>query len=260
MAHRHSQVSKLAQNAASVQAQTTESASQIPQHYATFKVELLLDEDNNVQTTNVIYDQDKTKQDHWDGWVEPKIMNFFVRSAGLHRPLPGLSAPPESISSLESAELSEAATPPARSPAIPVEEQHPHSKPKDALNGVLIVGDLTTTQLKSDMPQYLLPANEAFLVRLLLGLSEVRTSPSRQLHCEVSIWARDLGTGARQVVGQEQTRFVPADHVPCRVECRIPSPGTYRLEAVITLALAPGALSPRSNLMAWLESGLLVIY
>ncbi len=259
MAHRHSQVTKLAQEAVSDQTEATEAVNQIPQNCATFKVELLLDEDHNVRTTRVTYDQDKTKEDHWDGWIEPKLLNFFVRSAGLHRPLPGPGSSPEPMSPHASPVSSEAVTPPVLATEGVTPEALSHSKVKGGLSGRLAVSGITTMPVSSDVPRSMAPANEAFRVRLLLDLSEVRTSPSRALHCAVTIWARNLETGARQIVGEGRSKFMPIDQVPCTLECKIPSEGAYRLEALVTVMPA-STIHSRSTVMAWLESGLLVIY
>jgi hypothetical protein len=229
------------------------------QHYATFKVELLLDQDNNVRRTRVTHVQNDS-EDGWAGWAEPRLVEFFVRNAGLHIPLPEPISSLEAVPPLESLPLSEATLPLARSPKARAAERLPHAKLKSELSGVLRVSRLATVQLRTDAPPYVAHVNEAFHVRLLLDFSEVKTTPSISLDCVITIWAKRLGTGARQIVGEGRSTFMPLAEVPCTVESVIPLQGTYRLEALVTLTPASTIPSPHSTLRAWLEGGLLQVY
>ncbi len=250
MAHRRSQAGQAREPAqrTAANAQTNPVLVEPPgPRTTTFAVELLLDEDNNVQRTRVVHVEDQTEET-WNGWVEPRLVNFFVRYAGLHRPLP------EPLSPADTETL------PGESPEMLRGEHVIPTKHKSALTGVLRVSELATTPLHSNAPQPLAGANQPFHTRVLLDLTEVHTSPARTLQCTATVWARNLGTGARQVVGQGRSTFKHSDHVPCAVDCTIRSPGTYRLEAVVTLAPASSAAVAGATLMAWLESGLLVVY
>src|SRR5205823_4327463 len=55
------------------------------QHYATFAVELLLDENNHVNRTRVMHVQ-SGDEDLYLGWREPRLIEFLVQHAGLNSP------------------------------------------------------------------------------------------------------------------------------------------------------------------------------
>jgi hypothetical protein len=57
------------------------------QHYATFTVELLLDEDNNVRRTRVVHIQSEDEVP-WSGWDERRMVEFIVQHAALRLPSP----------------------------------------------------------------------------------------------------------------------------------------------------------------------------
>ena len=236
-----------------------EGRSEIHEHRVAFTVELLLDEDNNVLQTHIRHHQEDVEET-WNGWVEPRFVNFFVRYAGLHRPLPEIHSPIESIHALEAPRFSETSSSPVGPPETRIVERFPHSKLKRVLSGVVIVKGLSTVRLDSDVPQPVVRANETFKVQLHLDLSRVKTSPSRPLDCNVTIWARELGTGARQIAGEWQSKLMPIGQIPCIVESKISLPGPYRLEGVATLTLSASTPAPDSTLWAWFESGLLQVY
>src|SRR5258706_4517817 len=55
------------------------------QHYATFTVELLLDEVNDVRRTRATHIQGGA-EDAWAGWQAERLVDFFVRSAAVRSP------------------------------------------------------------------------------------------------------------------------------------------------------------------------------
>jgi Helix-hairpin-helix domain len=237
----------------------SETVREIRQHYATFTIELLLGEDNSVRRTRVTYVQTKLEES-WAGWAELRLVNFITKSAGLCVPLPEPATSPDFISRHESVPLPEAILPPVRAPEAPPSERLANSKLKNVLSSVLQVSELTSTPLDSNMPHHIVHTDEAFNVRILLDLTKVKTSPSIPLNCTVTIWAKKLGTGERQIIGEQQSTFMPIDKIPCVVESRIPAQGTYRLEAMAALTPASTTPSPRSTIRAWQEGGLLHVY
>lgn len=63
------------------------------QHYAIFKVELLLDEDNNVRRTRVWHIQKDGQEDAWAGWEGERLVSFVAQCAGMRQPQPTSPAP-----------------------------------------------------------------------------------------------------------------------------------------------------------------------
>ena len=253
------QARKLAQMTPPLQTQSSEAVRELRQHYATFTVELLLDEDNSVRRTRAAYVQDKTEET-WVGWEKSRLADFFVRGAGLKIPLSKSSPPEEPISKLKSAVLMETIASPARTLKTSQGKSLPNSEPKDSFSGVLRASQLETIPLDSKMPQQIAHANEAFNVHILLDLTEVKATPSKPLNCAVTIWAKKLGKGERQIIGEQQSTFMPVEKIPRAVESTIPSPGIYRLEALVTLTPESISPLPHSTIRAWLEGSLLQIY
>jgi len=242
----------------SPEVQDTTSSETDRQHYATFKVELLLDKDNSVRRTRVTHVQNKSEET-WAGWLEPRFVEFVARNAGLHIPLPEPPASPDSESPIDSNPLPETVEPPTRSPKGSAVKRLPDIKIKSELSGELQVSRLEIMQSDPHAPPFSAHANQAFRLCLLLDLSGAKTLPSTSLDCKVTIWAKKLETGLRQIVGEGRSNFIRADQVSCTVEAMIPLPGTYRLEAMVSIMPASTIPSPHSNLRAWLEGGWLQV-
>lgn len=253
------QARKLAPQATTHQFQESGTANEFRQHYATFTVELLLDEDNSVRRTRATYVQNKLEET-WAGWEEPRLTDFFVRCAGFKIPLSESALPNEPISQQDPDLILEKVAPPMQTSEAPYKDSLPTSKPKDSLEGVLRVSKLETIQLDPNLPQHIAHTNKKFIVRVLLDLTELKVSPLIPLKCSVTIWAKKLGKAERQIIGNQERRLLPVEKTPCEVESIIPSKGIYRLEALVTLTPEAIALSPRSTIKAWLESGPLQVY
>lgn len=253
------QARKLSQKTIPLQAQAGEVTSEFRRHYATFTVELLLGEDNDVRRTRVSYVQNKLEET-WAGWDEPRLVNFIVQCARLNIPSSKLTSPREPISLHESALSIETESSPARTPRTLLRERGPSSKQKDTLGDVLQVNELVMLPLGSNRPQHIARANEAFNVRVLLDLTEINATPSIPLNCTVTIWAKKLGEGECQIIGEQQSTFLPAEKIPCVAESTISSQGVYRLEALVTLTPEASPKSPSTPLRAWLQSGPIQVY
>jgi hypothetical protein len=80
------------------------------QRYATFTVEMLLDEDNRARRTHVAHVQDGDEL-IWKGWDGARLIDFLVEHAGL-RPQPVETAPPAATLARFGGEAYEPAPPP----------------------------------------------------------------------------------------------------------------------------------------------------
>jgi len=76
------QAHKLALKGTRVRADKKATASPGRQRYATFTVELLLDEGNLVRRTRVVHVQDGDEA-VWAGWKDPQLLSFFIEHAEL---------------------------------------------------------------------------------------------------------------------------------------------------------------------------------
>jgi predicted RecB family nuclease len=119
------QARKLARKTVSIQTQSGEATSRFRQHYATFTLELLLDEENRARRTRVTYVQNKITET-WAGWEQLRLTDFFVRSAGLHLPTHESAILEEPLPSRESTPLSKAILPPLQTAKFPSGELLPH--------------------------------------------------------------------------------------------------------------------------------------
>ncbi len=61
---------------------TAEHDSSVRQHYATFTIELLLDEHNNVRRTRAVHVQSGMKTT-WAGWDQEQVSTFLIEQSGL---------------------------------------------------------------------------------------------------------------------------------------------------------------------------------
>ena len=245
------------------------------QHYATFTVELLLDESDDVRRTRCAHVQSGAR-DTWAGWIEARLVSFVVEHAGLR--VPGLSVP--TSPSQPEAALTTTATvrpiPPPTPEAIPAFAQAPKMETrseepeaestclvqgtKQELRGGLRLLDLAAMAPDSDQPCRVLPASKPFRVRLSLDLTGVARPPDVPLDCTTSIYAKRLGGDLRQLIGDARNAIKPSNKVTVQVFGLTLPPGLYRLEAVVRINLpALGSQAP-AGLTAMSSGSLLQIY
>jgi len=245
------------------------------QHYATFTVELLLDESNDVRRTRCAHVQSGAG-DTWAGWIEARLVSFVVEHAGLR--VPGLSVP-VSPSQPEAA-LTTTATvrpiPPPTPEASPTFAQAPKMETRsgepeaestrlaqgsrEELRGVLRLFDLAAMTTDNDQPCRVLPAGKPFRVRLSLDLTGVVRPLHVPLDCTTSIYAKRLGGDLRQLIGDARDAIKPSDKVTVQVLGLALPPGLYRLEAVVRINLPALASQAPAGLTAMSSGGLLQIY
>lgn len=251
------QAQRLASKTESIPPSKRETTREPRQHYATFTVELLLSTDNNVRRTRVTNIQTNSKES-WAGWSEPRLSNFIANCANLERPKTSFA--PEFPTSHGITQSPEPPAPSSQTTDLFYKVHLTDSKPKNVLCGILKVGNLAVIILGTNTPQHSVHANEAFSVRITLDLTDVEVAPSTPLNCTITIWAKKLGAGVRQIVGEQDITFIPAEKIPCVIESRIPEQGTYRLEAMSVLTPTSTSPATHSTLRAWHEGGMLQVY
>jgi hypothetical protein len=87
---------KLASEPAPVEAKSHNSPSENRQHYATFHIELLLDEGNNVRRTRAQHIETKKEAKPWPGWDGQRLLDF-IQDAALHTASAETAAKPEPL-------------------------------------------------------------------------------------------------------------------------------------------------------------------
>jgi hypothetical protein len=228
------------------------------QHYATFTIELLLVGNNNVRRTRVTDVYTKTEE-RWDGWSEQRLLSFIKKYAGLSIPMPTPVIVPKSMSSIESSSSINTSAP-IQSPKTENDVIVHNPILTDSLSGTLRIIELRTGPLVSGLPNHLTQVNEAFDVRLILDLAKINVMPPNYVDYTATIWAKKLGTGARQLIGERSGIFTSFEQSTLVVQCTIPFPGTFRLEATVIITLESCHISPLPALRAWAEGSLLHVY
>lgn len=233
------------------------------QHYATFNIELLLDESSEVRRTRAVYIQGGEKKS-WAGWDRERLLRFLEEraaiDAGLEQPAASdepvavnaraeerarkrkLEAPPASMRStldvsqsyeLRNDELNLANAKIGRSEAgQPQQLRKPTSLRFEEYPEPL--GQLQLIPAGEQQPQRVLRHGEPFSVHLSLDLRE-RPLARRSVDYSATLFAQTAGSDESQSVGEAQGTL-DAGETDITFTAQIATPGTYRVEAQLTIA------------------------
>jgi predicted flap endonuclease-1-like 5' DNA nuclease len=230
------------------------------QHYATFTVELLLDEVNDVRRTRATHIQGGA-EDAWAGWQAERLVDFFVRRAAMRSPQ---AEPALAVFEVEpTSALAEATPPPATvaevaaGPMVAVATPPPALLPSTA---ALHVRALELLPDGAGGPRSFLRPDQPFEVGLTLDLADVAAPADQLLLYSAEIYAKDLHHHARRSIGEARGTLAVAEMVALRVSGRELPSGIYRLEAAVTITAPTGEAGARKELTAFREGGLIQIY
>ena len=202
------------------------------QHYATFAIELLLDENNNVRRTHAVNIQSEA-EDTWAGWDEHRLLEFMAHKAGL------------------SFEERETAAPPAVTPA-------PVSLVK--LAGQPQLSSMMVKAVDAGRPSRILPEFKAFEIETMLDLSDLVVPPDARLAYSATINAKAFGERPEQRIGEARGVFETVQAEKFSVSCSGLKEGTYRLHINLSLNLPAPEGEAHSPLTTILDGGLVKIY
>lgn len=163
--------------------------------YATFKVELLLDDEQHVRRTQVIHIQSGNEAT-WAGWDERGLVEFVSQRADLRSPAPG---------------------------AAPVDP-----------GGGVRLSDLAPLIAPNGRPRHLVAAAQPFGVTLTIDLTEIAGGET-PLDYAATVYAKRLGDGARQLVGETIGCLAGPERATVQMQSNGLPPGAYRLEATVAL-------------------------
>jgi hypothetical protein len=203
------------------------------QHYATFTVELLLDEENAVRRTRVTHIQ-VGAEEAWSGWRPTRLVDFFVRHAAVREP----------ADELASAEV-EAAPAPAEA-AAPTMAAH------------LRALDLVPADAAG--PRSFLRHRQLFAAGLTIELDGAAHGGSAPLAYSAAVYAKDLQRLARSMLGEAHGTLAAPGPVTLRIEGAELPRGIYRLDATVVVVLPADESGQRQELSAFREGGLLQVY
>jgi hypothetical protein len=203
------------------------------QHYATFTVELLLDEDNTVRRTRSLCIQSE-KEDTCAGWDPNRLFGFINQQAGLEAPHPDKFSPlqPEAPATVELAKIS----------GIP------------RLQHTRIITDGETHHGR------ILGKDEPFEIILPFDLADLNLTGFPKIDFKLNLNAKALRGGARLKLGEAQGTFEPSKENEVTLKCPALDEGVYRIN--VDLALNPSLMESESQALqiTTLDGGLLQIY
>ncbi|WP_420641629.1 helix-hairpin-helix domain-containing protein [Candidatus Leptofilum sp.] len=231
------------------------------QRYATFTVELLLDEDNSVRRTRVVHVQEESKKS-WSGWRPKAVKQFIAAQAGL-------AAQPKAKAVTATDAAEQTAVPTQTVTSIdeltmqfvsPVDDDQPETAvaPSPEADTPLQTGVAAQPlSVELNTPNILLEHGHAFNVQLYLDLETISLEKQTPLNYQAAIYAAQLGGTARHKVGTAYGAInTNAKKVAITVPTQIGAPGTYRLEAEMAIAWIPSTPDITANT----KGGLLHIY
>lgn len=191
------------------------------QHYATFKVDLLLEEDNEVRRTSVAHVQGGGQR-KWAGWQPERLIGFMQEEADI----------------THSQIVAQPADSPRAQPSSAAMTTGPSDGPEMMLSGKPHVREFEIVQ-KADSPRSvrrLVHHDHPFAILLDLDLDEVKSPQDTVLKYSVLLRAKHLGGGPRRTVGPVKGHVMDADRLVVRFPNVALQSGTYRLETEITLS------------------------
>jgi len=267
------------------------------QHYENFTLEFLLSEKNKIRRLQIIHIQ-SGDVDTWPKWDARRLIDFLARHTGTHLPeagsvvfaavkpkptfkpstaieqpfevttgagfIPSVDKPGEKIDSAPSVEITESTSPilaPSdSSPSEKVSQDLPSSVvPVRTINRICL---LEWKTLLSGTKQIVhnLSHQQCFDVNLTLDLTNASLPDTNQLDVSVSLYAKKLGNGPRQLIGAMQTSIPYASIVNLTLEHATLPHGLYRIEAFLTLVPTDSSALTSSRINASFQGGLFQVY
>jgi len=210
-------------------------------HPATFTVELLLDENNNVYSAHVLHVQSR-REHSWSDWPKSELVDFLGQSAGVNvTSVEPVLAEPVLVTAEE----------PEHVPEVVAESMPLTAKPR--LAGTLHLRDMKVLTAGSSEPRRLLPHDQPFDVRLTLDLSEITVPGNTPLNYKASIYRKSRSDPSGQIIGETEGTIKRADNVTIDVEGNLLVVGSYRLAATVILSLPGTKPTPKPDCIAVID-------
>jgi hypothetical protein len=208
------------------------------QHYATFAIELLLDENNNVRRTHAVNIQSEA-EDTWAGWDERRLLEFMAQKAGLKTESHALETQAES-------------TPPTNLPA---------PQPKLAeLGGQARLNRVLVKSLETGRQSRILANSKPFEIETSIDLTGLVAPGDSAVNYVAHVRAKALGENPGHQIGEMQGVFNLAQSGEFVMQCAGLKEGTYRLQVDLSLVLPRAEPASQRPLTSLLDGGLLKVY
>lgn len=212
---------------------------------ASFTIRLLLNEDHTVRYTQVVDNHNKAVEQWADKWDEHRMIAIIRQGAALRLP----TIEPTSPVAVQ-AEPKPTGTVPAKyDPAT-----------RASLSGTLHSQGFETLSADTNTPRCVLHRGLSFRVRLHLDLTEVVLPNDDQLECTATVYAKRLGDGPREVIGELCHTFAPRDDLTILVGSRPLPQGSYRLDAIVTLSQPTVEPATDADLRHFVKGGVIEVY
>jgi hypothetical protein len=228
------------------QKDTETMASKEQFHPATFTVELLLDENNNVYRTHGTHVQSR-REHTWSDWSRTELIDFLGQSAGVN-----LTSDEPTLANAKELE---------QVPTLITSSEPPTSvAAQPALAGTLHLRDMKILTAGSSEPRRLLAHDQPFDVRLTLDLSKIVVPGNTPLDYKASIYRKNRSDPSGQIVVETEGTIKAADNVTIDVEGNLLVVGSYRLAATVILALPGTKPTPKPDCIAVIDGGRIRVY
>jgi len=200
----------------------------VRQHYENFTIEFLLDGDNHARRIRLMHVQ-SGDIGTWAKWDANGVVDFLHIHTGADLSYPGTGSK---------------FTPSA-------------SLPTDDSVRLL---NWTTSLTDTSQPVRSLPRDQKFDVKLTLDVSNTPLSDESQLDITGTLFAKKLGSGSRQILGEIQSIVPYSQSIDLIVTDTSLPQGLYRLEAFITLIPSEDYLPVKDSIDASFQGGLFQVY
>lgn len=223
--------------AAALATQAEADTGMFRQHYATFTVEVLLGEENDVRRTRMLHIQSDTEET-WAGWDEQRLTRFISQNAHVNLVAQGVAE-----------RAIEDTRAPSETQAIP--------RPAP-ISGWPQVREVAVIPVTGGHHR-VVAERQPFEIDLTVDLTEVHAASATGLAYHATAVAKDLGSGARLTLAGSQGTCAPGETTSIQLNSQGLPCGTYRLG--IDLAMSDAA-SPetQADLSTAIEGGLLQVY
>lgn len=210
------------------------------QHYATFTIELLLDEDNNLRRTRAVYVQNE-QEDTWAGWNDDRLLDFITQHAGLPERRQEITNPAEQSEWV----ISTPATPP-----LEIKE----------IQGNLHLEEVELASLESGHRGRLLDKDEPFEIKMAFDLGDLVVHGSTTMSYSAHLSAKALGRGTQKLLGEAHGTIGLDTPAMITVQSHGLEEGTYRMNVALALSLPEEGPESIPGLETAFDGGLVQIY
>lgn len=241
------QAQKLSASSPKINLQIEAKPPENRQHYAVFTLEFLLDESNIVRRTRAFSVQNQSETT-WAGYDWDRLVDFLSESMGM-RAAQSVKYEPVSV-------VSPAADAPKHTAGISETKLVPQAERNEFIAQRLEVWTDDAARGKQKMITSNAPVN----ISLTLDLSQVHEAQQSPYEYEATVYARQVGSKAQEIIGRSQGKLVPAEYVRLNIEGKALAQGIYHVEAIITLVPPEKEFNLRNAMMAMTESGLIQVY